>query len=65
MSWCKDGLTVKADYLGHEIAGLVLSSRVKYGGSVQYPVQLDEPLFLRWRDEPTDNLLIDDSQLLK
>ena len=64
MSWNKDGSTIKANYLGDEVVGIVLDSRVKYGGSVQYRVQLDEPVTFRWRSEPTDIVLIDDSEVI-
>lgn len=32
MGWCKDGSTIKAEYMGQEVVGVVLDSRVKYGG---------------------------------
>jgi hypothetical protein len=63
MGWCKDGSTIKANYMGDEIVGVVLDSRVKYGGKVQYRVQLDEPVMLRWRKELTEVLLIDEDEL--
>lgn len=52
MSWCKDGSTVKADYLGQIVVGVVEDSRVKYGGTVQYTVRPDEPVWVesRWAD---------------
>lgn len=64
MGWNKDGSTVKADYLGTVITGVVESSRVKYGGSVQYTVVLDEPVYIQWRNEATDRLLVDDKDLI-
>lgn len=64
MGWNKDGSTVKANYLGELVVGVVLESRVKYGGKVQYRVKLDEPVQLRWRSEPTDILLIDADEIL-
>jgi hypothetical protein len=64
MGWCKDGSTIKANYLGDEVVGVVQESRVKYGGKVQYRVKLDEPVQLRWRSEPTDVVLIDDDELI-
>ncbi len=63
MGWCKDGSTIKAEYMGHEVVGVVLDSRVKYGGKVQYRVQLDEPVMLRWRNELTEILLIDEDEV--
>ena len=64
MGWCKDGSTIKANYLGDEVVGVVEESRVKYGGKVQYRVKLDEPVQLRWRNEPTDVVLIDENELI-
>ena len=64
MGWCKDGSTIKANYLGDEVVGVVEESRVKYGGKVQYRVKLDEPVQLRWRNEPTDVVLIDEDELI-
>jgi hypothetical protein len=63
MGWNKDGSTIKAEYMDQEIVGVVLDSRVKYGGKVQYRVQLDEPVMLRWRNELTEILLIDEDQV--
>lgn len=64
MGWNKDGSTIKADYKGYEVVGVVLESRVKYGGKVQYRVQLNEPIMLRWRDELTEILLIDEDEVI-
>ena len=64
MGWCKDGSTIKANYLGDEVVGVVQESRVKYGGKVQYRVKLDEPVQLRWRNEPTDVVLIDENEVI-
>ena len=64
MSWCKDGSTIKADYLGDEVVGVVQSSRVKYGGTVQYAVKLDEPVKFRWRSQPTEVVLIDADEII-
>ena len=64
MSWILDGSRIKAKYLGVPVAGLVLDSRVKYGGKVQYTVELDEPVLFRWRSEPTTRVLIDSDELV-
>ena len=64
MGWNKEGSTIKAEYLGYEVVGVVLDSRVKYGGKVQYTVKLDEPVMFRWRSEPTDTVLIDEDEVL-
>ena len=64
MSWVKDGERIVAEYLGVTVTGVVESSRVKYGGKVQYTVNLDEPVMFRWRSEPTDVVLIDEDELI-
>lgn len=64
MGWNKDGSTVKAEYLGTLVTGVVENSRVKYGGKVQYTVKLDEPVMFRWRSEPTYVVLIDEDELI-
>ena len=59
MGWCKDGSTIKADYLGNEVVGIVTESRVKYGGKVQYTVEMVDGGFFRWRGtEPAYRVLI-------
>ena len=63
-TWIKDGQKIAARYMLHTVQGTVESSRVKYGGSVQYTVVLSQPVKLRWRTEPTDRVLIDQSELL-
>ena len=64
MSWVLDGQKVKAKYLGETVTGVVVDSRVKYGGKVQYTVNLDKPVLFRWRSEPTSHVLIDCDELL-
>jgi hypothetical protein len=65
MSWVLDGQKVKAKYLGETVTGVVTDSRVKYGGKVQYTVELDAPVQFRWRSEPTDRVLVDHDELLE
>jgi hypothetical protein len=65
MSWILDGRRIRACYLGTAVTGRVISSRVKYGGSVQYSVELDEPVQLPWRSEPTDMLLVDKNEVIE
>lgn len=65
MSWVLDGQKVKANYLGETVTGVVVDSRVKYGGKVQYTVELDSPVQFRWRSEPTDRVLVDRDELLE
>ena len=64
MGWIKDGKKITANYLGNTVTGVVESSRVKYGGEVQYTVILDAPVQLRWRSEPTDRLLINSKEII-
>lgn len=64
MSWIKDGSIVRANYLDREITGLVMDSRVKYGGTVQYKIVLDTPLSLPWRSEPVKQVLIDGDEIV-
>lgn len=64
MGWNKDGSTIKAVYLDRPITGVVLNSRVKYGGQVQYQVQLEQPIFLPWSTEARDIVLVDDSDVI-
>lgn len=64
MGWIKDGEKVTARYMGHNVTGTVESSRVKYGGEVQYTVNLDSPVQLRWRSEPTLRVLINSAEII-
>lgn len=64
MSWVLDGSRIKAVYLGYPVEGVVVDSRVKYGGKVQYTVELDQPVLFRWRSEPTTRVLIDSDELV-
>jgi hypothetical protein len=65
MSWILDGQKIKANYLGTPVTGTVMSSRVKYGGKVQYTLELDEPVQLPWRTEPATTLLVDNDELME
>jgi hypothetical protein len=43
--WNLTGLYIKGRYLGDmPVTGLVVHSRVKFGGSVQHSVELSDPL---------------------
>lgn len=64
MSWIKDGERVTAEYLGVRVTGVVESSRVKYGGMVQYALVLDEPVTFKWSTEPRTKVLIDMNELV-
>jgi hypothetical protein len=65
MSWILDGQKIEANYLGTAVTGRVISSRVKYGGSVQYSLVLDEPVQLPWRSESTSFLLVDKNEVIE
>jgi hypothetical protein len=65
MSWILDGQKIKANYLGETVAGVVMSSRVKYGGKIQYTVALDEPVQFPWRSEPSTSVLVDNDEVLQ
>ena len=62
-NWIKDGERITANYLGTQVSGTVIDSRVKYGGKVQYTVNLDKPVQFRWRSEPTSRVLIDNDEI--
>ena len=64
-SWVKDGKTIVANYLGETVRGTVQSSRVKYGGKVQYTVSLDQPVQFRWRAELSTIVLIDNDEIVE
>jgi hypothetical protein len=64
-SWVKDGEQLVANYLGERVFGKVVESRVKYGGRVQYTVDLDKPVKFRWRSEPTVRVLVDERDLIE
>jgi hypothetical protein len=63
-SWIKDGIRVRARYLGSEpVVGTVTESRVRYGGKVCYTVQLDQPTQFPWRSEPADVVIVDQAEI--
>jgi hypothetical protein len=64
MMWNKEGQRVAGVYLGaYTVSGLVTESRVRYGGSVQHTVKLDEPVEVFGRS--ADVLLLDDTDLFQ
>ena len=64
-TWVKDGKKIVANYLGETVQGTVVDSRVKYGGKVQYTVNLDQPVQFRWRSEPSTHVLIDNDEIVE
>lgn len=66
MSWILDGSHIKAKYLGVPVTGIVIDSRVKYGGEVQYAVKLDEALVLPWGGRSAgDTVLVNRSEIVE
>ena len=63
MGWIKDGEQVAGKYFDQSFEGVVSESRVKYGGRVQYTVELHNPITLRWRIEPVNRVLVDAEDL--
>lgn len=64
--WIKDGKRVEAKYLGSEpVVGLVVESRVRYGGKVCYTVILDEPTQFPWRSDPSSTVIVDQSEIVR
>ena len=63
-TWIKDGQQIVANYLGQQVQGTVVDSRVKYGGKVQYTVDLDQPVKFPWRSEPSTRVLIDSDEIV-
>jgi hypothetical protein len=63
MGWIKDGEQVAGKYFDQAFEGVVSESRVKYGGRVQYTVELHNPITLPWRNEPVNLVLVDNEDL--
>ena len=42
--WNLEGQTVRGYYFGHQVEGVVILSRVKFGGTVQHTVDLFFPI---------------------
>lgn len=60
--WNKEGQRVAGVYLGaYTVSGVVTASRVRYGGTVQHTVQLDQPQQVFGRS--AEVLLLDDTEL--
>jgi hypothetical protein len=63
-SWIKDGKRVQARYLGSEpVQGLIVESRVRYGGKVCYTVVLDQPTQFPWRSDPATVVIVDQTEI--
>ena len=63
-SWIKDGVRVQARYLGSEpVQGIVVESRVRYGGKVCYTVVLDQPAQFPWRSDAATVVIVDQTEI--
>ena len=63
MGWNKDGSTVKAVYCDTVFDGMVLESRVKYGGTVQYKVAA-EPFYVASLKTIRSVVLVDEDDIM-
>lgn len=63
MGWNKDGSTVKAEYCDTVFTGVVLESRVKYGGTVQYKVA-SEPFYVASLKAIRSVVLVDEDDII-
>ncbi len=62
MTWNKEGQRVVGRYLNaYTVSGVVTESRVRYGGTVQHTVKLDQPVEVFGRT--AEVLLLDDGDL--
>jgi hypothetical protein len=64
MGWNKDGSTIKAEYCGTTFTGIVLESRVKYGGKVQYRVKAEVPFYVNDLRAEREVVLVDEDEVL-
>ena len=63
MGWNKDGSTVRAMYLSeYPVTGVVIESRVKYGGEVSYWLTLTEPFYMN--GELRKTVMVDERQVI-
>ncbi len=63
--WNLEGQRIRARYFGdQEVEGLVIESRVKYGGRVQHSVEFDQPIQFRWRAMKAVRVLIDHEEVI-
>jgi hypothetical protein len=63
MAWDRTGETAAGTYLGNAVSGVILESRVKYGGQVQHTLQLDQPQTLFSTERSV--VLMDERDLFK
>ena len=51
--WNLEGQTVRGYYFGHQVEGVVILSRVKFGGAVQHTVDLFFPITMYGQERTT------------
>ena len=51
--WNLEGQTVRGYYFGHQVEGVVILSRVKFGGTVQHTVDLFFPITMYGQERTT------------
>ena len=58
MSWILEGKQVAGKYFGQSFEGVVVESRVRYGGKVSHTIELHSPIEMRWRTEPVSRITV-------
>jgi len=67
VSWILEGKQVAGKYFGQSFEGVVVESRVRYGGKVSHTIYLHSPIEMRWRTEPVSRIIVtpeDDEELI-
>ena len=57
-----DGIKVKGRFGDISITGRIISSRI-ISNELMYTVQLDNPITLRWRDNPVNTVLMSNNDI--
>ena len=60
--WNLEGQIVRGEYFGHQVEGVVILSRVKFGGAVQHTVDLFFPITMFGQERTT--VLLDASEVV-
>lgn len=63
-NWIKDGEKVVASRHGTTLTGVIIDSRVRYGGKVSYTVSLDTPVKFPWRNEMTYTVIVGQDEIV-
>lgn len=67
VGWILEGKQVAGKYFDQSFEGVVVESRVRYGGKVSHTIELHSPIELRWRTEPVSRIIVtseDDEELV-